>query len=201
MIKLLEGMETQGEGNISWFPNREETLKQFLMAYPPKVIVEIGFCMGHSMKLIIDTLTEKNNCLGCDYSGIEKIYVFDICEGTNNGIGGNHNYVKPNFEIMKKHYKDIDMILIEGDSLETVKPFMDSLEGGVDFIEIDGFHEGINPAKDIENTIDKLNIGGYIYVDDYNNQYTAIKNAVDNRNWSDFDTFYYQDVFIARKIR
>jgi len=200
-VELLEGMETVGEGGMFLFTNRVGSFVRLLKTYKPKYIVEIGFNLGHSCKVIIDTLTSLE-----DYSGIEKIYVFDICEGSNNNVyrdgvllddvGGKHDYVEKNFEIMKKHY-GVDMELIVGDTLETLKPFIDKLYHELDFVEVDGFHEGITPKLDIESTIGKLKVGGVLYIDDYNNRYPAIKNAVESVCWDGFEMHFEKDIFYA----
>lgn len=196
MIELLDGMEINCcEGDISCFPNRQNILKKILETYPPYNILEIGFNLGYSMKLILDTLTNDSLIYP------KNIIIFDICEGTNNGRGGGHNYVKKNFNILKNAYPDINIVLVEGDSVETVKPYLTKLNIKFDFIEIDGFHEREHPKKDIENTIDFLNIGGIIYIDDYNITYDAITTAVDSRDWSNFDTYYNEDVFYACRIK
>ncbi|MCK9417063.1 hypothetical protein M0Q97_10435 [Candidatus Dojkabacteria bacterium] len=38
-----------------------------------------------------------------------------------------------------------------------------------------------------------------IYIDDYNNTYVSIKNAVDTTDWSNFDIYYMEDIFYACK--
>jgi hypothetical protein len=175
-INLLDGMETKGEGHIGMYYSRINILQKQLKKFKPQYILEVGFNLGHSMKLIIDTLYSIPN-----YKGIKKFYTFDICEGINDdiGCGGGHNYVKKNFEIMKNHYNNIDIQLIEGDSLVTLKTFVDNLEHELDFIEIDGCHSGIRPYYDMKNTMNKLKVNGFMYIDDYNKKYKDIFFSVD----------------------
>ena len=206
-INLFHGMTTNGEGNISHSPRRMSAMKELLIKYKPRNIITIGFNLGHSCKHIIDTLESIEG-----YKGVENYYVFDICEVPNDfslesvfnnkdRIGGGYKYVKPNFEIFKRHYPHINLQLIPGDSRETVKPFLDDLNIKFDFIEIDGSHEVDVPKIDIESTINHVNENGIIYLDDYVEFFPAVINAIKDTEWDkfNFETNFDDDIFWAVK--
>ncbi len=56
-MELLEGMRNDcQEGNISWFPERQKTLRDLIGNYKPQSLIQIGFNMGHSALLICDAI-------------------------------------------------------------------------------------------------------------------------------------------------
>ena len=82
---------------------------------------------------------------------------------------------------------------------ETANYIADLAQGfpAQDFVEVDGFHEGIWPKNDIDSTITKIKKNGVIYIDDYN--YVGVKNAVESTDWSNFDVYIISDIFYAVK--
>ena len=58
-MELLNGMiKSSGEGNISWFENRQDKIVQLIRNIKPEYIMELGFNMGHSALLICNTIME-----------------------------------------------------------------------------------------------------------------------------------------------
>jgi len=193
-MELLEGMRTDCyEGNISWFPHRQKTLKDIIEGYKPTTIMEIGFNMGHSMKLICDTLLELKS--QDKITEPIRIFVFDICE---------YECTTHNFNIMADVYKQygIYLNLIPGNSIETIPQFFKYNDITFDFIEIDGCHIYNYVKNDINNTIDKIKNGGLIYIDDYKSTKGPIPDvdsAVDEFNWVGWNTYYTDGAFWAEK--
>ena len=161
MIQLLPEMyDKMSEGHIGWFENRQDKLRELILQLKPLSLIEIGFNMGHSCKLICDTIVElKNN--DEDYAKKDVlIYVFDIC----------HSWVVgKNLGILNEYYKgnNINLTLIVGSSAETLSPFMECNNYLFDFIEVDGDHSLSGVSTDIKNVYNKIRSGGIIYVDDY----------------------------------
>jgi hypothetical protein len=193
-MRLLEGMIESGcEGNISWFQNRQEKILELITELKPKNLIEIGFNIGHSASLICEKIKnlKKENL---EYKNIEtNFYIFDICIC---------NATKPNFQFLKKYYEEfLNLYLIEGSSLETVKPFLESKNILFDFIEIDGCHTYECVLEDIKNTINFLSSKGVVYIDDYKSKVFPIKevdDGVDNFEWQNFETNYIDGVFWAK---
>jgi hypothetical protein len=183
MIELLTGMHTDGgEGHIGWFEDRQQKMKEFIEELYPVNLIEIGFNMGHSCKLICDTIVDlKKNVRSYKKQRI-NFYVFDICS-----YGG----VEDNFKILQEYYKDknIKLNFIKGSSVDTVKSFIKDFEGVFDFVEVDGLHTPDYVHKDIINTYKKIRKGGIIYVDDYKSTHTPcyIEEGVDSVDWSEYD--------------
>ena len=117
-MNLLEGMRDDCvEGNISWFPERQQTLMQIIKELKPKNLIEIGFNMGHSALIICDVIASMKNSGEYDDEPV-TLHIFDLCE---------HECTVPNFEVLaeeaKKH--NIFMNLIPGSSTETLPRFME----------------------------------------------------------------------------
>ena len=194
-MELLEGMRNDcQEGNISWFPERQKTLRDLIGNYKPQSLIQIGFNMGHSALLICDVIAAMKNA-GQYPNEPVTINVFDLCE---------HECTVPNFEILaeeaKKH--EIYLNLIPGSSLETVPRFMQSNELLFDFIEIDGCHTFDCLVQDVQNTLPRLKPGGVVYIDDYkssNVNIPDVDNGVDSLDWNNFQSFYIDGAFWAEK--
>lgn len=192
-MNLLEGMiATSGEGNISWFKNRQDKLVELINNIKPKYIMELGFNMGHSSILICDTIM-KLKTIDPIYNGKKiEFYVFDICE---------HETVKHNIKVLEEKYKEhFNFTLIEGDSLVTLPNFFYGNNIKFDFIEIDGCHTYNCVQRDVTNSWNNLSEKGVIYIDDYRSSIYPIPdvdNGVDNLDWSDFNTDYVDGVFWA----
>jgi predicted O-methyltransferase YrrM len=193
-MELLEGMIESGcEGNIGWFENRQIKMLELITELKPKNLIEIGFNIGHSALLIcekIKNLKRENS----EYNLVEiNFYIFDICVC---------DATKPNFEVLKAYYKEfLNLHLIEGSSLETITPFMNSKNILFDFIEIDGCHTYECLQQDLKNTVNFLSKNGVIYIDDYKSSQYPLKqvdNGVDDFNWQDFEIDFIDGVFWAK---
>lgn len=192
---LLDGMlTTSGEGNISWFGNRQEKLVSLIKEVKPEYVMELGFNMGHSAILICESIIESKNSDEEYKDKKVQFYIFDICD---------HNTVKPNFQILSDKFKeDIDFTLIEGDSLVTIPQFFKDNNIKFDFIEIDGNHSYDYVRADIMNSWNNVSTNGIIYVDDYRSsriQLVDVDNGVDSLDWSEFDTDYTDGIFWGKK--
>lgn len=192
---LLSGMVGTGtEGNISWFENRQEKLVSLISEIKPEYVMELGFNMGHSAILICESIM-KLKSVDEEYRNKEvQFYIFDICH---------HETVKPNFEILSTTYKgNINFVLIEGDSMDSIPSFFKDNNIKFDFIEIDGNHSYDYVRADIMNSWNNLSTDGIIYVDDYRSsriQIPDVDNGVDSLDWSDFDTDYVDGIFWGKR--
>ena len=175
-----------GEGNVSWFPVRQLVLAGLILKCRPETIIEIGFNMGHSCKLVMDTLLEIKDP---DCQNQIKIYVFDICA---------HDYTEPNFEILKEEYEKFgfELVLIKGSSLDTLSNFLKNIDH-VDFSNIDGLHTPEGVTSDFNNLKDKTSKDGIIFIDDYNSPVLPEKelsSTIDTLDWSQFYTSWVPGV-------
>lgn len=195
--ELLPGMHRGfGEGNISWFLERQELMVNLLLDIKPEKLIEIGFNEGHSAHLICQTIQKLKEV---DPSYKDKkvdFYIFDVCVFPQN---------IENFEILKEHWKDVvSLHLHPGNSHETVRDFMSKNDYLFDFIEIDGDHSYEGLKKDILDTWERVSSRGIIFIDDYKStkfSIGAIDVCIDNFNWEDFDTFSIDGVFWATPSR
>ncbi len=191
MIELLLNMSTAGsEGHIGWFENRQKILKEFIEELRPTNLIEIGLNMGHSCKLICDTISDIKK-IDYDYSQQEiNFYVFEICT---------YEWMEPNFKILQEHYKEwnIKLSFIKGSTLDTLQPFLKDYDDFFDFIEIDGSHAFEIAHSDILNAYNKIRKGGIIYIDDYTPSEigSAVVKAVDEVDWIKYDISNGDDIF------
>lgn len=194
-MELLNGMIDTGEGNISWYPERQYTIKDLILQHKPKKLIEIGFNAGHSALIICNTLVEiiKNN------PGVNNepiiFYVFDICQ---------YESTKHNFNVLKEHFKNwnIHLELFVGDSTEVVPRVLNNVPFNFDFIEIDGSHLEYYVKNDINNTYLRLNENGIIYIDDFNSTKDPtpdVDKVVKQHNWDGYNKYYIDGVFWAQK--
>lgn len=194
MKDLPEGTRVCGEGNISWFPERQVKLVEFLKQIKPVTILETGFNMGHSAHLICQTIHElKKKC--SDYSKVHvDFYIFDICE---------HECVRHNFEILKSYWRDcVSLHLTEGDSAKTLPDFASRFQGRFDFAEIDGNHTFDGVQNDIRSVVGRMEEGGVIYVDDYKSskfRFEGLDAGVDEFSWEGFEIGSIDGLFWAVK--
>lgn len=193
-MELLKNMMSDcTEGNISWFPDRQKKLYDLVFEKKPSCILEIGFNMGHSALLICKAIREGKTI---NETSNEKsnFYIFDICE---------HKCVKKNFEILKEEFKnEINLHLIEGDTMETLEKFDFQKIDSIDFAEVDGCHSYKCVQSDIKNIIEYVSVGGIIYVDDYKSSkinLTDVNEGVDDLDWSNFLTNTIDGVFWSEK--
>jgi len=195
-MNLLEGMRNDcQEGNISWFPERQQVLTQLISERKPKNLIQIGFNMGHSALIICDVIASLRNS---NQYGDEPvtIHVFDLCE---------HECTVPNFEILAEQSKQFNIFLnlIPGSSLETLPNFMEyNKEMLFDFIEIDGCHTYECLMEDIKNTIHRVKPEGVLYIDDYKSTQAPIPDVdrgIEETDWSSFNTWYIDGVFWAER--
>ena len=137
--------------------------------YSNNNICEIGFNAGHSSILIL----EGQECKSFNFT------IFDL---------GEHNYMKPCFNFIKNTYKNANIELIEGDSIETISKWINNNKlGTFSLIHIDGGHS----KECIENDMKYANLlienNGIIVIDD--TDYIDINNCVDyyikNRNYEE----------------
>lgn len=194
-MNLLEEMiEAPCEGNISWFENRQEKLKELITITRPKYLIEIGFNIGHSALIICSLIADLKKQ---DINYLNKrvdFFIFDICvcEAT-----------KYNFEILKTKFKKyINLHLIEGSSIETIPVFFEENKILFDFIEIDGCHTYDCVREDVLNTINNLSENGIIYIDDYKSNVfpiSEVDRGVESIDWQDYETNYIDGVFWAKR--
>ena len=137
-------------GNTGDYEEIQRFLFNLVKEHNPKNILEIGFNAGHSA------------CCFLNASPKSKMYTFDICQ---------HGTEKKAYEVLKGHF---DINLIEGNSLDTIPLFFESNKDfKFDLVFIDGYHgfdKTLNkmiPYEDIKNTIDYVNDGGLLIIDDY----------------------------------
>lgn len=107
-------------------------------------VLEIGFNSGNSAVIFL---------LANPYS---TIYAFDICY---------HSYVKPCVKYLNKMFNN-RIVLIEGNSLETIPQADKKLSFGIDIYHIDGCHNENVMIKDMENCYKLAKDGAYLILDD-----------------------------------
>lgn len=189
MSELLEGMydlhnfreiSETGEGKITWFPERVSLLKDLISRIEdPRTLIEVGFNLGHSAKIVCDNLIKRDNTVNRNF------YIFDICF---------HGYIENNFEIMKNHYKkfNITLFLIKGSSLDTLEKTLNELNIiDIDFANIDGLHTPEGVTNDFNAIKDRMRKNGIIHVDDYNSiqcPEIELSIAIDKLDWSSFES-------------
>jgi len=194
-MNLLEGMLDTGEGNISWYPERQHTICDLVKQHRPKKIIEIGFNAGHSALLICNTLVElikEDNSF--NFEPI-TIFIFDICK---------YDCTEHNYKILKNKFKPYNIFieLFKGDSLEMVPRVLNNYPYNFDFIEIDGSHLKKYVEGDILNTYHRLNENGIIYIDDFNSTKDPTPDVdlvVKSINWAGFKTYHIDGVFWGQK--
>jgi predicted O-methyltransferase YrrM len=194
-MELLNGMLDTGEGNISWYPERQYTLCDLIKQHKPKNIIEIGFNAGHSTLLICNTLVELIEKDPTFNTEPIVIFLFDICK---------YDCTEHNYKILKEEYKkyNIQLELFKGDSLDMVPKVLANYPFNFDFVEIDGSHIKDYVLGDIANTYQKISDDGIIYLDDFNSTKDPtpeVDQAVRDFNWEGFTTYYIDGVFWAQK--
>lgn len=165
--------------------------KRMVEEVRPKVIVEVGSWKGQSTVSLAKACKE----LGLD----TKIYCIDTW------LGAIEFYTHPTEErdLMKKHgypqvyYQFISNLYHEGvlHMVETI-PLPSNVAHIVapqaDLIYIDASHEYQDVVDDIENFSKKLNEGGIMFGDDYNNSvFPGVRQAVDEANGVAVDGWYW----------
>lgn len=134
-------------------------------------ICEIGFNAGHSSILILEG--QNNNTF--NYT------IFDI---------GEHKYMRPCFDYIKENYKNANMELIEGNSIETIPKWIETNKNKINsysLIHIDGGHSLECIDNDMKNADLLIMKEGIIIIDDTNIDY--INNYIDyyikNKNYEE----------------
>jgi len=194
-MELLNGMLDTGEGNISWYPERQYTLCDLVRQHKPRNIIEVGVNAGHSTLLICETLVELIEKDPTFNSEPIVIFLFDICK---------YECTEHNYEILKKKYIEynIQIELFKGDSLDMIPRVLSNYPFDFDFVEIDGSHFKDYVLGDILNTYQRINENGIIYIDDFNSSQDPtpdVDETVNDFNWSGFKTYYIDGVFWAQK--
>jgi hypothetical protein len=170
------------EGNYNTFDNKCDNsiknalCKQANLFWCSKIInananiCEIGFNAGHSSILILEGQENKSF----------NFTIFDI---------GLHLYMKPCFNFIKDKYKNANIELIEGDSIQTIPEWITNNNsiGTFSLIHIDGGHSKECIENDMKNADLLINNNGIIIIDDTN--YYYIKMCVDyyikNKNYEE----------------
>lgn len=158
--QIVEQSGEQLEGNCFYYhqslhlapelhAKQRNLLKVASMLPDSPSIMEIGFNAGHSMLLF---LMQKPNA---------KCTIFDICE---------HIYVYPCFEYLKTAFPNAQLELIEGDSCMTVSNYAAQQ---FDLVHVDGGHLEHVAASDMANGLRLCKQGGYIILDDTNDERIA----------------------------
>jgi hypothetical protein len=134
-------------------------------------ICEIGFNAGHSSILILEGQENKNF----------NFTIFDI---------NFHPYMKPCFNYIKDKYKNANINLIEGNSIETIPEWINNNNNSIGtflLIHIDGGHTKECIENDMKNADILIDINGIIIIDD--TDYNYINNCVDyyikNKNYEE----------------
>lgn len=194
MNLLPEMIEASCEGNISWFENRQEKLKELITITKPENLIEIGFNIGHSALIICSLIADLKKQDSNYRNKRVDFFVFDICVCAA---------TKHNVEVLKTKFGEyVNLHLIEGSSLETVPTFLKNNPTLFDFIEIDGCHTYDCVRQDVFNTINSLSNKGFIYIDDYKSQVfpiTEVDNGVDSIDWNGYETNFVDGVFWVKK--
>jgi hypothetical protein len=116
-----------------------------------KRICEIGFNAGHSAMLLL---------LGREQSDPIEFTVFDL---------GDHSYIYPCLQYIKKEFNQTDFEFIKGNSIETIPVWITENKeklGTYDVIHIDGGHDEDCIRNDFKNCDLLIQIGGIIIIDD-----------------------------------
>jgi hypothetical protein len=195
-MELLDGMKQNcGEGNVSWYPERQFTIFDLVTQVKPKNIIEIGFNEGHSAKIICDAICELKKQDEEYFKLPISFFVFDICK---------YQCTFDNFEIMSSFYKqwNIHMNLVPGPSEETVPLTLKNFGENFDFIEIDGCHLYDCVKTDIKNVINRVSTNGIIYLDDYSSTKDPtpdVDKAVTETDWEFFNTYHIDGAFWGQR--
>ena len=116
------------EGNINDIPEQQDKIRNILIKYKPKEILEIGFNAGHSSNFFL-----KNSNA--------NVTSFDI---------GIHDYTKYGKQFIDLKYPHRH-ILIYGNSLDTIPHFSQFSDKKFDLIFIDGNHDYNYALNDLIN--------------------------------------------------
>jgi predicted O-methyltransferase YrrM len=134
-------------------------------------ICEIGFNTGHSSIIILEGHKNK----------IKNFTIFDI---------NYHPYMKPCFNYIKDKYKNVNINLIEGDSIQTIPEWINNNNNSIgtfSLIHIDGGHSKECIENDMKNADILISYNGIIIIDDTN--YNDINDCVDfyikNKNYEE----------------
>jgi hypothetical protein len=195
-MNLIEGMiENCGEGNISWYPERQEVISEISYVIKPKNIIEVGFNAGHSAKLICDSICKMKDQDKEYFDQPVVFLIFDICK---------YECTLTNFNLMADYYKkwNIFLNMIPGDSKEMIPLTLKNVNENFDLIEIDGCHLQHCVETDLNNLIDRVAPEGYIYLDDYNSTKDptpGVDNVINSTNWDNFEYRFIDGCFWAKR--
>lgn len=152
------------EGNSVYYPR---TLTRFPALHTKQLnlfwlgkqaerrICEIGFNAGHSALLML---------LSRPPTQPTDLYVFDI---------GQHAYMRPCYEYLRRQFPHVNFTIVEGDSLKTLPEWLAGAEGAavagaVDLFHVDGGHTLECITGDMNSAFSTIRTGGTIIVDDTN---------------------------------
>lgn len=147
--ELLEGNCLYYHQTLQLAPELQAKQRNLLRAAEgAQSIMEIGFNAGHSLLLFLMKAPTA------------KYTVFDICE---------HAYTKPCFAYLRQAFPAAELILIEGDSTQTVPAWIAANPGQhFDLVHVDGGHTAEIAKADLEGAIRVARKGGLIILDDTN---------------------------------
>lgn len=185
--EIIDNSQERLEGNVYCDISSNNIINEFVvkqknisnLSKNKNKIIEIGFNAGHSLLLM---LLENPKA---------EYLLFDL---------GIHSYTKPCFEYLKNSFSDTKINIIYGDSIETVKNYINNNpneKNQFDFIHIDGGHEINILDNDFTNSIELLKNDGLLLIDDTNCEH--INNYVINKINSGEITEVISESFIKNK--
>lgn len=149
-------------GNFSYFEEKCKRLEEIVSENKPKRILEIGLNCGHSAAIMLAT------CPDAEFISLDlgdRDYIIEVAKMFEN--------LFPKF----KFYR--------GDSKETLKQVMETLQGEIDFALIDGDHTYKSVHSDLSFVIPRISMNGLILIDDV--EIPEIANAVNDSKLNNFE--------------
>jgi predicted O-methyltransferase YrrM len=151
LAAMLSMLPKAPEGHIS--PAQAEFLYHLIRLIRPQLVVETGFCVGHSACVIL--LAQRSVGLAA------RLLSVDICRFPETAVAA--KYVSSKFP---------EFMLIRGDTKSVlsnaVSSYLREREGVTfDLGIIDGGHDAETASSDLEVLTSLLSLGGYLYLDDF----------------------------------
>ena len=149
--EMLSSLPRTPEGHVS--PEQAEFLFHFVRLIRPAFIAETGFCVGHSA--CVAMLAQAS-------IGLEpRMLSVDICR---------YEETRAAARIVKSRYPGLKFI--EGDTKDVLsdalRRYLRRNEGlTLDLAIVDGGHDVVTAAQDLETVFAYLKPGGYLWLDDF----------------------------------
>lgn len=146
--------------------DRAVEMYRLVREHRPAIAVEIGVFGGRS--LIANAVGLKDNCYGKIY-GIDPWKNSDCLEGQHHERDSAwwsrvdlHDIHRQCMEYLWRFELDDYVTIIRSTSQKCVK----IIPNGIGMLYIDGNHSELTSCRDVELYVPKVNIGGYIWMDD-----------------------------------